>query len=143
MINMFRNNFKKGEDCPLGVKVRKVGDNQRIGRGLGLGIGRRAGLGQGRGFGRGRKRGFRNINFTPTVTFFKPNGIPLRELEIIDLDLDEFEALRLKNVENLNQVEAGEKMGVSQSTFARILDSANKKVAIALVKGYGIQINNN
>ncbi len=118
--------------------------NNKIKQCLGLGQGRGQGLGQGRGFGLGlgRKKIMRNIEFVPKVTYFKPNGIPVKELKVIKLEMDEFEALRLKNVENLNQIDSAKKMGVSQSTFARILNSVNKKIGQALVKGYAIEINN-
>lgn len=137
------------EDCPQGVGGQgsgmRKGDGTGKGAGLGVGMegGQNIGFGQGlgNGMGRGRRRMLRNIMSTPIATFFKPNGIPIVDLEIITLNLDEFEALRLKNVEELSQTEAGEKMGVSQSTFARILDSANKKVSTALVEGCAIEIN--
>ncbi|MFH1405654.1 MAG: DUF134 domain-containing protein [Nanoarchaeota archaeon] len=74
------------------------------------------------------------------MKYFKPAGIPLRQLEEISLAKDELEALRLKYVLDLEQVEAAEKMGVSQPTFHRILSSAIKKVADALVKGKAIKI---
>jgi predicted DNA-binding protein (UPF0251 family) len=90
----------------------------------------------------GRKISDRNISYKPAFQFFKPNGVPATELNYIQLNLDEWEALRLKNVEDLNQNEAAEKMGISQSTFARILDSANKKVSMALVNGCAIEIIN-
>jgi len=64
----------------------------------------------------------------------------MRELEIIDLTDEELEAIKLKNVESLDQVEAAEKMGTSQSTFQRILSSAHKKISEALVMGKAIKI---
>lgn len=83
---------------------------------------------------------FRNIAFSPEVTYFKPRGVPMKELEEISISHDEMEALRLKYVENLEQTVAAEKMQISQSTFARILSSANKKVAQGLVNGMAIKI---
>lgn len=62
------------------------------------------------------------------------------QLEVVDLSDEELEALRLKNVEGLDQVVAAEKMGTSQSTFQRILSSAHKKVSFALVNGNAIKI---
>jgi predicted DNA-binding protein (UPF0251 family) len=62
------------------------------------------------------------------------------DIEIIELSTEELEALRLKNVKDLSQDEAAEKMKTSQSTFQRILASAQKKVATALVEGKAIQI---
>lgn len=61
-------------------------------------------------------------------------------LEEVSLRTDELEAMRLKFVEGLDQNEGAEKMHISQSTFQRILDSANKKIARALVSGMAIKI---
>ncbi len=77
------------------------------------------------------------------VTYFKPQGIPLRSLNEISLETDEFEAIRLHAHENLNQVDAAKQMNISQPTFARILNRANKKIAEALIKGYAIKIERN
>lgn len=66
---------------------------------------------------------------------FKPTGIPLKELHKIPLLRDELEALKLCDKEGLFQEQAGEKMGVSRGTIQRILTSARKKVAEALVEG--------
>lgn len=80
------------------------------------------------------------MRFNPDVVYFKPQGIPLRMLEEVVLKADELEALKLYDVDGLEQTKAAEKMKISQPTFARILDSANKKVATALVKGKAIRI---
>ena len=80
------------------------------------------------------------IECEPSVTYFKPRGVPLIKLENVSLAKDEFEALRLKDVEGLEQEQAALKMNVSQPTFHRILDSAHNKVADALVKGKAIRI---
>jgi len=82
----------------------------------------------------------RCVRFNPDVVYFKPQGIPLRMLEEVVLKADELEALKLYDVDGLEQTKAAEKMKISQPTFARILDSANKKVATALVKGKAIRI---
>lgn len=82
----------------------------------------------------------RCIQFNPNVLYFKPQGIPLRGLEEIVLSSDELEALKLYEVDNLDQAKAAIKMKISQPTFARILDSANKKVAEAIIKGKAIRI---
>lgn len=82
----------------------------------------------------------RNIKFIPEVTYFKPRGVPMSQLQEVSLFHDEMEALRLKYVENLDQTMAAEKMGISQSTFARILYSANKKLAQGLINGMAIKI---
>lgn len=80
------------------------------------------------------------MRFNPDVIYFKPQGIPLRMLEEVLLKADELEALKLYDVDGLEQTKAAEKMKISQPTFARILDSANKKIAEALVKGKAIRI---
>ena len=77
----------------------------------------------------------RKIDFVPRVTFFKPAGVPRVELEETTLTLDELEALRLADLNGLYQEQAAPKMNVSRSAFARILDSARRKVADALVHG--------
>ena len=66
---------------------------------------------------------------------FKPNGVPLRTLKQISLDQDELEALRLCDLEGLFQEQAGERMGVSRGTVQRLVSSARRKTAEALVSG--------
>ena len=80
------------------------------------------------------------MRFQPNVYYFKPQGIPLRELEEVVLLPDELEALKLHEVDGLEQIEAAVKMKISQPTFARILSSAHKKIAIALTTGKAIRI---
>ena len=80
------------------------------------------------------------MRFNPDVIYFKPQGIPLRMLEEVVLRADELEALKLYDVDGFEQTKAAEKMKISQPTFARILDSAYKKIAEALVKGKAIRI---
>jgi len=82
----------------------------------------------------------RKLNFQPNVHYFKPRGIPLRELDEVILLPEELEAIKLYEVENLDQTQAAAKMNISQPTFARILASANRKIAQALVKGMAIRI---
>lgn len=76
----------------------------------------------------------KKVGFCPKYTEFKPEGCP-RTMKLVEIDLVESEALRLKNVENLDQKSAAKRMGISQSTFQRILSSAYKKVSIALISG--------
>lgn len=59
---------------------------------------------------------------------------------MVELTAEEAEALRLKNVKDMDQTEAAEKMNTSQSTFQRILSSAYKKIAEALIEGKAIKI---
>ena len=88
-----------------------------------------------------RPRRCRRIQFDPEVIFFKPQGVPLKQLESVELSLEELEALRLKDEEQLDQVICAKKMNTSQSTFQRILASARKKVTEALIKGKAIRVN--
>ncbi len=90
-----------------------------------------------------RPRLKRRICFCPSVCCFKPKGVPLKELKVIELTIEEVEALRLKNIEQLGQVECAKKMKTSQSTFQRILSSAYKKTTEALIQGKAIKINKN
>lgn len=87
-----------------------------------------------------RPRRPRFLRFKPNVYYFKPQGIPLRTLEEVELLPDELESLKLYEVDGLDQKAAALKMQVSQPTFARILDSANRKVAQAIVYGKAIRI---
>ena len=87
-----------------------------------------------------RPRLYRHVRFDPKVTYFKPLGIPMRNLEVVELTHEEVEALRLKNVNNLNQKESAKKMNTSSSTFQRILASAYQKMSEALIEGKAIKI---
>jgi predicted DNA-binding protein (UPF0251 family) len=87
-----------------------------------------------------RPRINRKIRCQPEVFYFKPQGIPLRFLEVVELTLEETEALRLKHLLNLDQIEAAKRMGISQPTFQRTLQSAYKKISQALIKGKAIKI---
>jgi predicted DNA-binding protein (UPF0251 family) len=87
-----------------------------------------------------RPRNCRRVGSMPGSDYFKPRGIPLSVLEEVVLTVDEFEALRLADLEGLYQEQGAEKMKVSRQTFGRIIDSAHKKVAEALVKGKALKI---
>jgi predicted DNA-binding protein (UPF0251 family) len=88
----------------------------------------------------GRPRLARLVRFNPRVSYFKPQGLPLRDLEVIELTEEEIEAIRLKNILGLDQVECAKSMRTSQSTFQRILSSAYKKISQALIDGKAIRI---
>ena len=78
--------------------------------------------------------------FDPKITYFKPQGVPMRFLEIVKLTTEEMETFRLRHINNLEQKQAAEKMHTSQSTYQRILYSAYKKIADALINGKAIRI---
>ena len=80
------------------------------------------------------------IRFCPKAKCFTPQGLKADSLEAIELTPEEVEALRLKNIKNLDQIEAAKAMGISQSSFQRILSSAYKKVSEALIKGKVIKL---
>lgn len=82
----------------------------------------------------------RRIRGRPNSNFFKPAGIPLMNLKEIVLTMPEFEAIRLIDVLKNPQEESSKQMQVSQPTFSRILDSARKKIADAIVNGKSIKI---
>lgn len=87
-----------------------------------------------------RPRLNRRVRGKFNTVFFKPNGVPMRELELVSLTFDELEALRLTDLEDLYQADAAIKMNVSRQTLGNIVKSAHKKVAKALVKGMAIKI---
>ncbi|MFZ2125729.1 MAG: DUF134 domain-containing protein [Candidatus Saccharimonadales bacterium] len=89
-----------------------------------------------------RPRLNRRIFFNPDVTYFKPQGVPMAVLDVVDLTIEETEALRLKNVEGLSQDEGAKRMNTSQSTFQRILSSAYNKISDAIINGKAIKIVN-
>jgi predicted DNA-binding protein (UPF0251 family) len=72
---------------------------------------------------------------------YKPQGIPMRDIAIITLSLDEFEALRLCDVENLDQEQAGTEMGVSRGTIQRLIYHAREKLVRAIIDNNAILIN--
>jgi uncharacterized protein len=82
----------------------------------------------------------RRVSFEPEVTYFKPAGVRLVELEEVVLAVEELEALRLKDFAGIEQEEAAAKMGISQPTFHRLILSARKKIADALVNGKAIRV---
>jgi predicted DNA-binding protein (UPF0251 family) len=82
----------------------------------------------------------RRILFNPNVTYFKPRAIPLSMLEEVGLGVDELESIRLCDFKGLDQTKAAKKMKISQSTLGRILTSARRKIAKALVEGKAIKI---
>lgn len=87
-----------------------------------------------------RPRNCRRIGCMPQANYYKPRGIPLSALQHINLTYDELEAIRLADLEGLYQEKAAEKMNISRQTFGRIIESAHKKIADALVNGKALSI---
>ena len=76
------------------------------------------------------------------VRVFKPKGIPSSELDDVTLELDEFEAMRLCDHEDKNQIEASTVMEVSRATVQRLLQSGRKKIIDALLENKIIILTN-
>lgn len=87
-----------------------------------------------------RPRLCRKIKFNPAITYFKPQGVPLSNLEVVDLEIEEIEAYRLRYIENLDQQTSAKEMDISTSTYQRILYSSCAKIADALINGKAIKI---
>jgi len=83
---------------------------------------------------------WRRVGSVPEVTYFKPAGVPLTALEEVRVSVEEAEAIRLKDAEGLDQEECAQRMQISRPTFHRVLGSARKKVADALLNGKAIRI---
>lgn len=77
----------------------------------------------------------------PRSDYFKPADIPMRELEQVEITIEELESLRLDSLLQLNQQESADKMGIHQSTFARTAARARQKIADALIHSKSILIN--
>ena len=84
----------------------------------------------------------RRVHISPEATHFKPQGIPLANLESITLHFDELEAVRLVDFAEMEQTAAAKKMAVPTTTFQRTLYSARKKIAEALIYGKAIEMKN-
>ncbi len=82
----------------------------------------------------------RQVLYPPIIVYFKPQGIPLYQLEQVILTVDEYEAVRLADWEGLKHNEAALKMGISRPTFTRLLEDAHKKISDALINGKAIRI---
>lgn len=87
-----------------------------------------------------RPRHCRYVSARPSVTYFKPRGIPLTALEEVCLSVEGLEALRLADLEGLTAIEAAQRMRVSRHSFGRTLAAARRTVATALCRGQALRI---
>ncbi len=87
-----------------------------------------------------RPKTCRRVHGEPNRTVFKPAGTPASGLEAVTLAMDEFEAVRLADLEQLYHEDAAKKMNVSRQTFGRILENARRKIARVLVEGLALKI---
>lgn len=83
----------------------------------------------------------RCCRFLDSERIYKPIAIPLRELQIVEIFIDEFEAVRLCDYEKLSQIEASEKMKISRGTVQRLLESGRFKIVDALLNKKVLKIN--
>jgi uncharacterized protein len=79
------------------------------------------------------------IDSIPLYVLYKPMGIPMENLEIEQLSIEEVEALKLKDSHGLSQASAAKKMGISRSTFQRLLNSARKKMIDSILEGKALK----
>ncbi|HSL95171.1 MAG TPA: DUF134 domain-containing protein [Thermoleophilia bacterium] len=82
----------------------------------------------------------RLVTGLPPAELFKPAGVPMRQLETVELAIDELEAMRLVDHEGLSHEEAAHYLGVSRQTAGRVVESARRKVADALLGGKALAI---
>jgi predicted DNA-binding protein (UPF0251 family) len=80
------------------------------------------------------------VESLPEATYYKPAGVPLRDLDEVILLVEELEAIRLKDLDGLDQEQCAGQMGIARTTFQRHLYAAHAKIADALVKGKALRI---
>lgn len=92
----------------------------------------------------------RVVHMPPLFSEFKPIGVPVQELNEANLTLDEFEAFRLADYMGLSHAEGADEMGISRSTFTRLIEKSRKKIAdfiiegrVLLIEGGNIHFRNN
>ena len=88
----------------------------------------------------GRQPLWRKVGFLPQITYFKPAGVALTTLEEERISVEEAEAMRLKDLEDLELEDCARRMNISRTTFSRILSSARRRIADALLNGKAIRI---
>ena len=87
-----------------------------------------------------RPRKCRRLSLNTPARFYKPKGVPMRQIDVINLTEEELEAISLADYQGLDQESAAKKMKISRSTFSRIVNRARGLVAEALVKGAALQV---
>jgi len=89
---------------------------------------------------RGRPKNPRRVEAEPWVTYFKPRGVPLSDLDVAAITVEELETLRLVDLQGMEQEEAASQMGISRRALWDELKSARRKIAEALTEGKAIEI---
>ena len=88
----------------------------------------------------GRPQKCRFVKNSPEITYYKPRGIPMSDLQEVILTIDELESIRLADYKGLYHEDAAEKMRISRQTFGRIIASARKKISNGIINGKAIKI---
>lgn len=87
-----------------------------------------------------RKKKDRTVNQPPLYGEFKPTGVSAKYLNQINLNLDEYEALRLSDYQGMSQEEASNEMNISRPTFTRLIENARKKLVEFILTGKKLKI---
>ncbi len=88
---------------------------------------------------KGRPKKIRLIRGEPKITQFSPRGRPGRPDEV-QLTLDQYEAIRLVDLNAFEQEHAAKLMGISRQTLGRVLKTGRKRLAEGLINGKIIRI---
>jgi len=83
---------------------------------------------------------WRRVEFIPNFSYFVPSDLAGGKIQENIIKIEEAEALRLKDLEGLEQEDCAAKMEISRQTFQRILNSARRKVADSIINGKAIRI---
>ncbi len=83
---------------------------------------------------------YKKIGSVPNSLHFKPVDLKLKHFDEVVITMEEFESLRLKDLNNLKQKDAAKRMWVSQPTFNRIITSARRKLSNAIINGKSIRV---
>lgn len=87
-----------------------------------------------------RNRKMRYCRKIDGFNLYKPSGIPLSQMEIVELGLDELEAMRLCDLDGMQQEEAADAMRISRGTVQRLLEVGRRKTLDALVHGKALSL---
>jgi predicted DNA-binding protein (UPF0251 family) len=87
-----------------------------------------------------RPRKWRKVCCLPESNLFGPLNAPIMESGPIVMAVDEYETIRLIDLEGMSQEECADRMNVSRTTVQRIYNDARKKIAVALINGKVLKI---
>lgn len=82
-----------------------------------------------------RSKKEKSVHSPPLFSVYKPAGIIRSALQRLPLALDEYEAIRLADYLGMDHAEAALEMGISRSTFSRLIERARRKTARFLIEG--------